>query len=305
MERYLVGMIRKTLMAAAIAAGLLFPSCASRSKAIESAGLIGGRCSTRFPILLVHGIMMRDDYPISYWGRIPKALAAEGARVYLANNDAWGSIEDNADYLCARVDEILAETGARKVNIIAHSKGGLDSRYLISSLGRGDRIASLTTLNSPHRGAPIATLVLGELPVLNETTGLIIDLAYSAYLRDGNPNVKRATSQLAPESMAVFNQRNLDDPRVYYQSWTSAIDGQYPMPAFAFMYGLTASQGGPNDGVVPVDSAEWGNYRGLIFPGSEMSHSDVCDYHVFSYQGVPDVLPFYLDMVADLKARGF
>lgn len=290
---------------ALLALALTLGACASRSKAIEPAGLRGGRCSTRYPILLVHGILMRDDYPLSYWGRIPKALAAEGARVYLANNDAWGSIEDNAEYLRARVDEILAETGAGKVNIIAHSKGGLDSRYLVSSLARGDRIASLTTLNSPHRGAPIATLVLGELPVLNETTGLIVDMAYSSYLRDGNPNVKRATSQLTPESMAAFNERNPDDPRVYYQSWTSAIDGDYPMPAFAFMYELTASQGGPNDGVVPVESAKWGRYRGMIFPGSEMSHSDVCDYHLFSYKGVPDVIPFYLGMVSELKGMGY
>ena len=38
-----------------------------------------------------------------------------------------------------------------KVNIIAHSKGGLDARYMISKLNMGEYVASLTMISSPHR----------------------------------------------------------------------------------------------------------------------------------------------------------
>jgi triacylglycerol lipase len=283
----------------------LLLSCVSARKSIKPADADSEKCATRYPILLVHGIMVRDDYPIAYWGRIPEALIAEGATVYLANHDAWASIEDNAAVLDTRILEIMAATGARKVNIIAHSKGGLESRYLISTLARGDRVASLTTINTPHRGAPFADILLDDIPLLNDVTGLMVDTFSRYFLRDDNPNVKWAISQLRPESMAAFNEKNQDDPRVYYQSWTSTIDSNYPSLVFAFMYKLTAAKEGPNDGVVSVDSAKWGNYRGLVFAGSQMSHSDVADFHVYSYPGVPDVLPFYVEMAADLKERGF
>ena len=48
--------------------------------------------------------------------------------------------------------QIIQKTGCEKVNIIAHSKGGLESRYAISQLGLSPYVASLTTINTPHHG---------------------------------------------------------------------------------------------------------------------------------------------------------
>ena len=82
------------------------------------------RCATRYPVVLIHGAGFRDlRWPV-YWGRIPAALQAEGAQLYYGLQDCWGSIETNAGQIARRIDEILAETGAQKVNVIAHSKGG-------------------------------------------------------------------------------------------------------------------------------------------------------------------------------------
>lgn len=99
----------------------------------------GQDCSTRYPILLVHGTGFRDWKRLGYWGRIPELLRRRGAAVYFGHQDGWATVEENARYLARRVDEILAETGSEKLNLIAHSKGGLDARYLISSLGYGNR----------------------------------------------------------------------------------------------------------------------------------------------------------------------
>ncbi len=69
-----------------------------------------------------------------------------------------------------RIKEILEETGSDKVNIIAHSKGGLDSRYAISCLGAAPYVASLTTINTPHRGCEFADWLLKNAPdVLKKT----------------------------------------------------------------------------------------------------------------------------------------
>ena len=43
-----------------------------------------------------------------------------------------------------------------KVHVIAHSMGGLDARYMISRLGMEDRVLSLTTVGTPHRGSKYA-----------------------------------------------------------------------------------------------------------------------------------------------------
>ena len=90
-------------------------------------------CKTKYPLLLVHGAGFRDlKWPV-YWGRIPAALEQRGARVYYGNQDCWASVETNAAAIAVRIGEILAETGAEKVNIVAHSKGGLDARMAASS----------------------------------------------------------------------------------------------------------------------------------------------------------------------------
>lgn len=61
------------------------------------------------------------------------------------------TIEDNAAAIAKVVDTALSENNCEKVNIIAHSKGGLDCRYLITSMGYANKVASLTTINTPHR----------------------------------------------------------------------------------------------------------------------------------------------------------
>ena len=49
--------------------------------------------------------------------------------------------------------EVLTKTGAEKVNLIAHSKGGMEARYMIKVLGMNTHVASLTTISTPHHGS--------------------------------------------------------------------------------------------------------------------------------------------------------
>ena len=108
---------------------------------------------TRYPILLIHGTGFRDWKHLGYWGRIPNTLRRHGAEVYFGGQDGWATVEENAAALKGRMEELLAQTGAEKLHLIAHSKGGLDARYLLSSLGMGAYAASLTTIATPHHGS--------------------------------------------------------------------------------------------------------------------------------------------------------
>lgn len=90
-------------------------------------------CNTKYPILLIHGTGFRDRKRFGYWGRIPKTLEDAGAVVFYGNQDSWASIERNAEMIRDTLHDIIRDTGCVKVNIIAHSKGGLEARFLASS----------------------------------------------------------------------------------------------------------------------------------------------------------------------------
>ena len=109
-------------------------------------------CKTKYPILFVHGVFFRDSEFVNYWGRVPDELKRNGAVIYYGKHSSALSVSDSAKELVARIEEIVEDSGCEKVNIIAHSKGGLDSRYAISVLGASKYVASLTTINTPHKG---------------------------------------------------------------------------------------------------------------------------------------------------------
>ena len=119
-------------------------------------------CATRYPLLLVHGVFFRDFEHMNYWGRIPAELERNGATVYYGKQQSALSVADSAAELAERIRSICEETGCGKVNIIAHSKGGLDSRWAISRLGADKYVASLTTVNTPHRGCKFADFLLDK-----------------------------------------------------------------------------------------------------------------------------------------------
>src|SRR5262249_54237488 len=79
--------------------------------------------------------------------------AAAGNRVLLPQLSLTSGVEERAGQLR---DFLAREARGEPVHLIAHSMGGLDSRYLISKLNMAPRILSLTTIGTPHRGSPFA-----------------------------------------------------------------------------------------------------------------------------------------------------
>ena len=166
-------------------------------------------CSTKYPLLLVHGVGFRDFHYFNYWGRIPRALKKNGARVFYGHQEAWGTVEENAGILREKIFEILRETGEEKVNIIAHSKGGLDSRYLISGLHMAPYVASLTTICTPHRGSMLVDLLMKLPDFLYRGICGLMD-RYFGMLGDRAPNAYVASRQLSCAWTQAVSYTHLD-----------------------------------------------------------------------------------------------
>ena len=264
-------------------------------------------CRTKYPILLVHGVFFRDFRYLNYWGRIPRELKRNGAVVYYGQQQSAASVEDSGRELAARIRQVLDETGCEKVNIIAHSKGGLDSRAAIAHADCAPYVATLTTINTPHRGCIYAEYLMNKVP---QAAREKVAAAYNATLKrlgDENPDFLAAVTDLTESACLARNETTPDMPGVVYESVMSyckkARHGKFPLNA---TYPIVKHFDGKNDGLVSVDSAKWGTRFTLLEPVGKrgISHGDVVDLNRENIVGF-DVREFYVNLVADLKNRGY
>jgi len=264
-------------------------------------------CATKYPILMVHGVFFRDFRYLNYWGRIPKELERNGAVIYYGNQQSAASVEVCGKELAGRIEQIVKDTGCGKVNIIAHSKGGLDSRYALSMLGVSRYVASLTTINTPHRGCEFADYLLSKI---SKNKQEMIAKTYNAALSklgDSNPDFLEAVNDLTASACKKRNEKITDMPGVYYQSVGSKLNvasgGRFPLN---FSYQLVNYFDGPNDGLVGEASFSWGErFQFLTVNGKRgISHGDMIDLNRENFKGF-DVREFFVQLAADLKRRGF
>lgn len=262
-------------------------------------------CKTKYPILMVHGVFFRDFKMLDYWGRIPNELKKNGAVIYYGEHQSAASVENSARELTERIKKIVEETGCEKINIIAHSKGGLDCRCAIAS-GAGEYIASLTTINTPHRGCGFADYLLEKVP---DTVQKKVETGYNAAAKiagDKTPDFMAAVKDLTAERCKVMDREMKAPEGIYCQSVGSQLvkarGGKFPMN---FSYGLVKLFDGPNDGLVAQDSFEWGEKFTYLTPKGNrgISHGDMIDLNRENIKGF-DVREFYVQIVSDLREKG-
>lgn len=263
-------------------------------------------CKTRYPLLLVHGVFFRDSHFLNYWGRIPAELEQNGATVYYGNHHSASAVADSAAELTQRIKDIVAQSGCEKVNIIAHSKGGLDCRYALSHRDAAPYVASLTTINTPHRGCLFADYLLHVIP--QQAKEQVANL-YNTTLKklgDTHPDFLAAVGDLT-DAACVKRDGEMSAPAgVYCQSVGSimpkAVGGTFPLN---FSYHLVKHFSGDNDGLVSEPSFSWGERYTLLTPTGKrgISHGDMVDLNRKNFDGF-DVREFYVGLVSDLKERG-
>ena len=265
----------------------------------------------KYPVLLVHGMGFRDNKLISYWGRIPQTLKAAGCDVHLGYQDSNADIETNAKHLVERINQILSETGAEKINIIAHSKGGLDCRYAISSLGAGDKVASLTTLSTPHHGSHTMDILMKFPEFLIRFVGFCTD-CWFRLLGDKKPNSYKVFKAFTTEAAKNFNAENPDCEDVMYQSYAFVMKSPFSDIFMWFPNLMIGILEGKNDGLLTPDSVKWGNFRG-VYQGAGrrgISHCDEIDMRrrplvLKTGDRTLDILEFYTEIVSELANKGY
>lgn len=270
--------------------------------------------SLKYPILLVHGMGFHDHQIFNYWGRIPRKLKMQGNRIYYGKQDSHASAEDNGRFLYGRLQEILKETGAGKVNIIAHSKGGLDSRWMISHLDQGAHVASLTTIATPHHGSRTVDILMRLPDPLIRTAAFFCDCWYRM-MGDRTPDSYQVFHGLTTEHMETFNRQTPDVEGVYYQSYAFVMKHIWSDLLMSLPCMVVRILEGASDGLVTPESAMWGDFQG-VFTGSGrqgISHCDEVDRRRRKLSrkrsGEPgtisDIAEFYCGITERLRKLGY
>jgi len=219
-----------------------------------------------YPIILAHGIT-RPDYLIDFIARklnlwdfshvydkfhyfkgIASYLKPHGFEVYHTSVSFAADVETRAKDLTKEVQKILAATGHEKVHIIGHSMGGLDARHAIVNYGIAEKVASVTTLGTPHLGASVADWFIenGRWNRIFSALGKVINLEG---FKDLTTAACRAFNNLARDVEAANS--------VIYQVYASSHKREFTFLPFQKTWQITYDREGDNDGLVSVQSQKW------------------------------------------------
>jgi len=167
---------------------------------------------TKYPIVLAHGLAGFDELfgVFEYWYGIPEALQDGGATVFVTDVSPFNSSQERGEQLIDQIEQIVAITGKPKVNLIGHSQGSLDVRYVAAV--RPDLVASVTTVAGPHKGAALADFLRANLQNGSFTESVLTFFADSLGtvldLLTGHTNPQDAIAaldQLTSAGTAAFN----------------------------------------------------------------------------------------------------
>jgi triacylglycerol lipase len=184
------------------------------------------RCATRYPLVLVPGMLgfiRLVLYP--YWYGIVEALRRGGAVVVAVKVSPLHSSEVRGEQLLARIEEILRETGAQKVNLIGHSQGALTARYAAAL--RPDLVASVTSVAGTNHGSELADYLQDHYPAdsakgrllsaLLRLINALMSLLDTGYHGPKLPvDIRASHVSLTTAGVALFNERY---PQGLPQTW--------------------------------------------------------------------------------------
>lgn len=247
------------------------------------------------PIVLVHGLLGFGELRVGnrqvacYFPGIPEHFRAAGNRVFLARVSPTGSIAQRA----AQLKDYLNQVSPHEpVHIIAHSMGGLDARYLISRLGMAKRVLTLTTLGTPHHGSAFADWSIHRLEGMFRPLLEFIGLPSEAFY------------ELTTERCRLFNCEVPDAPNVRYFSVAGQISLSWPAPEWQLSQRIVAAAEGPNDGVVSIASATYGELCD-IWEGDHVSLVNQKSLSARAFGRWHDRIPQYTALLHRLADAGF
>jgi triacylglycerol lipase len=239
--------------------------------------------ATRYPVVLAHGFLGFDEIGVGarkhlYFRGVGPHLESMGAQVYSPRVPPASTIALRAQ----RLADLIRALPDPRVNIVAHSMGGLDARYAISQLGLAPRVASLTTIGTPHLGTPLANAGNALFGVLSRMLRRFFDVV--------------AFGDLTTQGMAKFNAAVPDASGVAYGSVVGRSRRLRTNPLLWPSHLYLAERSGANDGVVPAASQSWGE----VIREVEADH-----WAQIGWSSGFDAPAMYEELLRELRARGF
>jgi triacylglycerol lipase len=314
---------RTLLKAAAIAAAAL---SATHAMAWDICWSNCDFTRTKYPIVLEHGLAGFDELGgvLPYWNGIPENLRSTGAEVYVTQVSPFNSSVVRGESLIAQLDDIRAIKGqsALKFNLIGHSQGGLDIRYVAAV--RPDLVASLTTVGSPHKGSDLITFDINGNIVPTPATNAFsqfVSMVWSSLGGSPDPiSITAVLKNFSPAGIAAFNasypagmpttacgqgqavtQTSAGPIRNYSWSGNSPFTNMYD-PGDPAMVALSLFYDEPNDGLVETCASHFG---AVIRDNYRMNHLDEVN-NLFGLTSVLEVDPrtLYRNHANRLKTAG-
>jgi triacylglycerol lipase len=260
---------------------------AHKVRPLEGIELVPGRTGigTPLPVVLVHGFFGFDrtglpGLRVHYFRGIVKHLESLGCHAHAVRLPRTAAVPDRAKALVEKIEAL----GHDKVDIIAHSLGGLDARYALAKLGLASKVRSLVTIGTPHHGTPLANWgSSGPLGVARKAIRLI-----------GIP--LHAVDWLTPAALEKFNADVPNVPGVRYACVVGGLKQTSPALPIVAIHAYLRRVAGPNDGVVPNSSQYWGETLAEI----EADHFEQVGWRLTMTRGSFDALALYAYIVARL-----
>lgn len=237
-------------------------------------------------------------YLLEYWNGVRQNLQSYGCTILVAKVPPFATIQNRAKaldkFIISQLPHLrhqlkISESEPVKLNLIAHSMGGLDCRYLISKLkdkpSKEYKIVSLTTISTPHQGTSVANFAMNILP--------------ASLIKNQFPSIYQLTGKYTSE----FNDLIRNDPHVKYFSYGAEMTPN-PFSMFLITWKIIYDKEGPNDGMVSIKSSKWGEFVGYL---EDVDHADLINWmgpvkKLKLAMGMPNFDPkyFYLDIVNNL-----
>ena len=257
--------------------------------------------ATKYPIILAHGIFMKPRF-FRVFKHIKRKLKKAGYSVYIADTDGVGTLENNALMLKEQIEKILDAENAEKINIIAHSKGGLESIYMIKNLNMAGKVASLTTLCTPYKGSAVASFV-NSLPTFLLNIFVCFCNLFYKILGDKKPDSRTALKGL--DTRFIPETTELDSSlSIYFQSYSCSMKRAISDPVLSIPFLIsTKREKDLSDGMVSQGSARFANYKGDCIDES-ISHNEIVCYMTRPKKKAK-VVNFYITLCETLARNGY
>lgn len=172
------GILLLTMQTTSAQAAGQYYNCANANGCalVSSKKLTSSHTKTQYPVVLAHGAngFTKLFGALDYFYGIPETLMQGGSQVFATKTSAIHNSEVRGEQLLQQLKTISAITGSPKLNLLGHSQGGIDIRYVSGVAPQ--YVASVTAISSPEQGSKTADAALEQLTETSLVTRALLPL---------------------------------------------------------------------------------------------------------------------------------